>query len=150
MRECGRPEFYATGKSSLTGNKEIQMDWRNNAWVGIGAAGLLVVFIIVVIWYATGSGTTAVEEAPVGLQFECDSCKEHFRIPLTALEDYDVYSKYMNEYGTAVECDVCGEVEAYAAYYCPECEQWYRYTRSQGSALAVYCPKRHKVPEEYQ
>jgi len=126
------------------------MDWRNNAWVGIGAAGLLVVFIIVVIWYVTTSGTTAAEKATVGLQFECDSCGAHFRIPLTALDDFDVYSKYMKEYGTAVECDVCGEVAAYAAYYCPECEQWYHYTRAQGSAIECYCPKRHKVPEEYQ
>jgi hypothetical protein len=128
------------------------MDWRNNAWVGIGAAGLLVVFIIVVVWYAGSSGKSAVEGSPTGLQFECDSCGGHFRIEMAALEDFTIYSKYMREYGTPGECERCGGMEAYAAYFCPApaCNKWYRYTRAQGSAQDTYCPEGHKIPEEHQ
>jgi len=126
------------------------MDWRNNQLVGLGAAGLLVVFIIVIIWYIAGGEPSTMEQATVGMQFQCESCGETFRIPTAALEDYDTYSTYMQEYETAVECKLCGEVAAYQGYFCPECNQWYRYKLSQSMSSHVICPKGHAIPEENQ
>jgi len=126
------------------------MDWRNNAWVGIGAAGLLVLVIIVAVWRIAGGGSSPLEEATVGMWYECDACGGHFKVEMTELQDYEVYSTYMERSETAVPCRLCGEVAAYKAYYCPTCEKWYRYTRAQDTAAAIFCPEGHAIPEEWQ
>ena len=126
------------------------MDWRNNAWVGIGAAGLLVIFIIVIVWYITGGGPSAIEQGAVGLQFQCESCGGRFRVELAEVEDWDVYEKYMRPWGSAVPCRLCGEETAYKVYYCPECDKWYRYTPGMQAATSVVCPEGHVIPEEHQ
>jgi predicted RNA-binding Zn-ribbon protein involved in translation (DUF1610 family) len=126
------------------------MDWRNNQWVGLGAAGLLLIFIVIIVMYVSQSSQSRLAAMEGGMQFKCDACGETFIVGWGELDDYDTYKTYKDKYGQAVPCRECGEVAAYQSYYCPQCDKWYKYKRSQQTADLVVCPEGHNVAAEYQ
>lgn len=137
------------------------MDWRNNIWVGIGAAGLLVVGVVVLVWYA-GRSSDSIYEDTVGLTFKCDTCEGTFVIAQKELEDAVTHETYLSKYGEAVLCRLCDDVAAYQVYSCKRvvdedgevikegCDKVYKYTRSQGVAAYLRCPEGHSIPLEDQ
>jgi lipopolysaccharide biosynthesis regulator YciM len=64
------------------------------------------------------------------------------------LADADVYRTYMVDYGAEVACRICGYKDALQVYYCSQCKRYYAYEPRHESALAITCPKGHKVPQE--
>ncbi len=129
------------------------MDWRDNKYVGMAAVVALVIFIGVIGWRTIGGTSDPTVELLDGMpamKFECDTCEGRFEVPMREIAREDVYLSYMVEYGSATPCRLCGEDTAYRAYFCPECDQWYRYTRAQGSAAMIFCPERHEIPMEHQ
>ena len=128
------------------------MDWRNNQWIGLGAAGLLVVGIIITVWYIGGGGReTAIDKAG-GLHFLCESCEGTFNVPLAALENEGVYDTYMVKSEEPAICKLCGDESAYRYFFCPDpaCEKWYKHKMSADANDRTVCPKAHIVPWEYE
>jgi ribosomal protein L37AE/L43A len=121
------------------------MDWRNNQWIGLGAAGLLVVGIAILFWYTFG-GETAVERQADEV-FKCDACDVVFTLSMKELiENEELYNTYFGKYGEAVPCQQCGEVQAYKVYNCPQCEELYKYTAEHAwSGEVSRCPKGHDL-----
>ncbi len=124
------------------------MDWRHNQWVGVGAAVLLVVGIVFVFFW-TGRKNSAIAESRKYF-YLCDSTGETFTKTEKDMENDENAEKYLVEAGSPAYCDICGQDDAHQAYYCPECQKWYAYTRSQMSASTLYCPKKHIIPNEWQ
>ncbi|MHC4712957.1 MAG: hypothetical protein ACYTAN_06760 [Planctomycetota bacterium] len=127
------------------------MDWRNNQWVGLGAAGLLVVGIAFLFWYTFGSGDTALERAR-GDTFKCDACDVVFAISMKEMVDNDdLYLTYFGKFGEAVPCRECGEETAFKVFYCPKCEEYGKYTVEDASGFSEpRCLKGHQIPFENQ
>ena len=126
------------------------MDWRNNQWVGIGAAVLLVVAIVGIFLWSTGD--SASRAASRMQTYQCKSTGETFQVSEKEMEDMDTYVKYTPEMtGDPVECKICGEKDAYMVYFCPdpECNKYYPYEVRHGMADFIRCPEGHTVPEEY-
>lgn len=122
------------------------MDWRNNQWVGIGAAVALVLAIVVIfLWGSASKDNPALTR---GYTFRCESTGETFFITEKAIEDMETYETYMLPYGQATVCKSCGLDDAYRSYFCPECDKWYHYEPRHEQSDFVRCPEDHAVPEE--
>ena len=125
------------------------MDWRNNTWVGVGAAALLVIGIAAVFYYVTG-GESALDKA-TGETFQCDACGAMFTISMREYdESEEAYLTYFGKAGRALPCRECGEEKAYKVYYCVECEEYFKYTPEQGTGLSdLTCPEGHLILMEH-
>lgn len=123
------------------------MDWRHNQWVGVGAAVLLVVGVVVVFMYVNSSGTglPTGEAAGQGLTFQCESTGQTFFISDADLENEDTHTTYMNQTGVALPCKICGKTDAYQVYYCRTEQKYYRYKKGQDLLQVVTCPNGHEV-----
>jgi hypothetical protein len=120
------------------------MDWRHNQWFGLGAAVLLVGAIVLLFMWTTTTPPT--HPGAKGLTFRCESTNENFIIPRADLDNSDVYLKYFGAKGP-VDCKICGKVDAYHSFFCPECNLWYKWdVVPQGiDSLNPRDPKGHDV-----
>jgi hypothetical protein len=119
------------------------MDWRHNQWVGVGAAVCLIVGIALVFLYMGGTGTPS--GVGSGMNFQCESTSETFKVLGKDLEKWEVYDKYFNKPNQAVACKVCGKDDAYWSYYCPTCQQWYKFRPQDVNVDLLLCPKEHEI-----
>ena len=121
------------------------MDWKSNAWVGVAAAVVLVLFIVVMFWYAFRGGEDRMAQAG-GEKFQCEACGGVFEISRKdMLEDDELYNEYWGKDEEPLLCQLCGAREAYWVYYCPKCDKYYKYLKSQRMSSISVCPEGHII-----
>ena len=121
------------------------MDWKHNQWFGLGAAAVFIIGIALVFLWNNQPPDLPVD-AQATWKYQCDSTKEVFEVPVKDFEQRDVYLKFHVPMGTAVECAICGKIDAYQVYWCPECNEYIKYKAGQAATNEIVCPNGHSVP----
>lgn len=121
------------------------MDWKNNQWVGIGAAALLVLAIVGIFTFRGAPGGGKI--GTLIYTFKCKSTGETFNYTSDQIESMSTedFAEYMEPYGTPAKCDKCGDKDAERNYFCPKCEEWYPYEPKHDMGGEVICPKGHEA-----
>jgi hypothetical protein len=123
------------------------MDWKNNQAVGVGAAVLLVVAVVVVFMWSKGSPEEKMAQQR-HTTWLCKSTNTSFTVSETELRDLSNYTAYMVKFGVDTKCKACGKNDAVRAYYCQTCKQAYAYPADYSEALVMdKCPKGHEISE---